>query len=33
MAQELMRVVGRLSLETLREQTGPSDDANRTASP
>ncbi len=33
MARELMRAVGGLSLETLRQQTGPADDpkpANRT---
>jgi len=34
MAQELMRAVGGLSLETLRQQqTGPADDPNRTGSP
>jgi CheY-like chemotaxis protein/HPt (histidine-containing phosphotransfer) domain-containing protein len=33
MSRELIRVVGGLSLETLRQQTGTADDADRTASP
>ena len=33
MAQELLTLASGLSLETLRQQTGPADDPNRTASP
>ena len=33
MARELLRLASGLSLETLRQQTGPADDPNRTASP
>jgi hypothetical protein len=33
MSQELLRVVGGLSLETLRQQTGPAGDPDRAASP
>jgi CheY-like chemotaxis protein/HPt (histidine-containing phosphotransfer) domain-containing protein len=33
MADELVRLASGLSLETLRQQTGPADDPNRTASP
>ena len=33
MARELMRLASGLSLETLRQQTGPADDPNRKASP
>jgi hypothetical protein len=32
MAEELMQLAGGLSLETLRQQTWPADDANRTTS-
>jgi hypothetical protein len=33
MAQELLRALAELSLETLRQQAGPPDDLTRTASP
>jgi hypothetical protein len=33
MADELVRLAGSLSLETLRQLTGPAEDPDRTASP
>jgi len=33
MADELVRLASGLSLETLRQQTGPADDPNRSARP
>jgi hypothetical protein len=33
MARQLLTLTSGLSLETLRQQTGPADDPNRTASP